>query len=83
MSLINCSECEKEISDHARWCPHCGFARSASQPMRTYVTDIDMSFFNMMGFMIKWAFAAIPAIIILAILFAMASGVLYGLVLRH
>ena len=25
MALIKCSECGKEISDHARQCPHCGF----------------------------------------------------------
>ena len=24
MGLINCSECQKEISDKARTCPHCG-----------------------------------------------------------
>ena len=24
MSLIKCSECEKEISESARSCPHCG-----------------------------------------------------------
>ena len=27
MALVNCSECNKEISDKARSCPHCGVAR--------------------------------------------------------
>ncbi len=25
MALINCPECKKEISDAAKFCPHCGF----------------------------------------------------------
>lgn len=25
MALINCTECNKEISDKAQNCPHCGF----------------------------------------------------------
>jgi hypothetical protein len=25
MSLINCPECEKKVSDTARACPHCGY----------------------------------------------------------
>ena len=34
------------------------------------VTNIDMPFENMVGFMVKWALASIPAFIILAIIFA-------------
>lgn len=47
---------------------------------RSKTIDIDMPFGSMVGFMIKWAVAAIPAIIILAILgfavFFVASTVL-------
>ncbi len=25
MALINCPECNKEISDKTRKCPHCGY----------------------------------------------------------
>lgn len=25
MALINCPECQKEISDKVKTCPHCGF----------------------------------------------------------
>ena len=39
------------------------------QPVqRVRVTDVDMSFGSMVGFMVKWAIAAIPALIILAAL---------------
>lgn len=36
------------------------------QPIRVTVTDVNMPFASMVGFMIKWALAAIPAMIILA-----------------
>ena len=29
MALINCPECQKEVSDTAVACPHCGFGVSA------------------------------------------------------
>jgi len=43
------------------------------------VTDIQMPFASMVGFMIKWAIATIPAAIILFVLGAMLSGVLAGM----
>ena len=36
------------------------------------VTDIQMPFWSMVGFMVKWAIASIPALIILYILFTVA-----------
>ena len=30
MSLINCPECNQQISDTAPTCPHCGFAQKAT-----------------------------------------------------
>lgn len=42
------------------------------------VTDIHMPFTSMVGFMVKWAIAAIPAIIILLFIFAVISAVLGG-----
>lgn len=41
------------------------------------VTDIKMPFWSMVVFMIKWAIAAIPALIILSALFALFS-LLFG-----
>tara|TARA_R110000822_G_scaffold187752_29_gene326988 strand:+ start:12277 stop:12465 length:189 start_codon:yes stop_codon:yes gene_type:complete len=42
------------------------------------ITDIKMPFWSMVGFMVKWAIAAIPAIIILSILGAIAMGFISG-----
>ena len=35
-----------------------------------------MPFFSMVGFMVKWAFAAIPALIVIAILWGMLGVIL-------
>jgi hypothetical protein len=43
------------------------------------VTDFDMSFGNMVGFMIKWAFAAVPAAIIIFMLVMMGMALLAAL----
>ena len=42
------------------------------------VTDIRMPFWSMVVFMIKWAVAAIPAFIILAVLGGVAAALLSG-----
>lgn len=43
------------------------------------VVDIGMNFGSMIWFMVKWALASIPALIILFIVFAIGLGVLGGL----
>jgi len=43
------------------------------------VTDIRMSFWSMVVFMVKWAIATIPAIIILAVVGSMVVNVLAAL----
>jgi hypothetical protein len=53
--------------------------RSAAEAMDVYVTNVTMPFWAMVGFMIKWSIAAIPAGIILLVLTAMAWAVLAGL----
>jgi hypothetical protein len=45
------------------------------------ITDIKMPFFSMVAFMVKWTIAAIPAFIILAIIGAVAVGVINGMAL--
>jgi hypothetical protein len=42
---------------------------------RVIVADIHMPFGSMVGFMVKWAIASIPAVIILVIIGAIISGV--------
>ena len=44
------------------------------------VVDVHMPFESMVVFMIKWAIASIPALIILVILGVLASGVIAGIV---
>jgi hypothetical protein len=43
------------------------------------VTDIKMPFGSMVVFMVKWAIASIPALIILFLLAALVSAILVGL----
>lgn len=42
--------------------------RTTGKPQEVVVTDIKMSFTSMVVFMVKWAFAAIPAVIIIAVI---------------
>ena len=44
------------------------------------VTDINMPFLSMVIFMIKWAIASIPAMIILGIAGAVMAGIFVGIV---
>lgn len=46
---------------------------------KVVVTDINMTFGSMVVFMIKWALAAIPAIIILSLILGIVSAILGGL----
>ena len=46
---------------------------------RVVVTDIRMPFWSMVVFMVKWAIAAIPALIILIIFWAVMMGLLGGM----
>jgi hypothetical protein len=47
-----------------------------SQPLRVVVTDIDMPMADIVRFMVRWAVASIPALIILAVI-----GVVIGVAL--
>ena len=56
----------------------------AADPLResqsVIVTDIHMPFGSMVAFMVKWAIASIPAIIILSIVGLVISAVFYGVI---
>jgi len=47
-----------------------------NETQKVIITDFKMPFFSMVTFMIKWAFAAIPAMIVISIVFAVLG---YGL----
>ena len=43
------------------------------------IVDIDMPFMSMVSFMVKWAIAAIPAVVILSLIATIAMSILAGL----
>jgi hypothetical protein len=57
----------------------------SESPSRVVVVNFDMPFGSMVNFMVKWAFASIPAVIILGIVIAIVILILgmIGSVLRH
>lgn len=55
------------------------FPDAAARPMRVRVVDIDMPFWSMTGFMVKWAIATIPAILLIVALGALLMTFLSSL----
>jgi uncharacterized membrane protein YdjX (TVP38/TMEM64 family) len=53
-----------------------------SEEQRVVVTDIQMPFMSMVVFMVKWVIAAIPAMIILAIVGSLFTAIFGSLVSR-
>lgn len=49
-------------------------------PAKVCVVDLDMPFWSMVVFMLKWAIATIPALFILFVAGAIATGILSGIV---
>ena len=83
MALIQCPDCTKDISDSARACPQCGFARPSSAPQRVNLTDINISISDIAMLIVKCAFAAIPALLILLFFLALISGFFGAALLRN
>jgi hypothetical protein len=53
------------------------------QIQKVTVIDFEMSFWRMVTFMVKWAFAAIPAAIILVITWTIITLVFGGILFHH
>jgi hypothetical protein len=51
----------------------------ATAPLHVVVKDVDMPIGSMCLFMVKWAVASIPAVIILSIMGVLAAAVFGGL----
>ncbi len=51
----------------------------AEQHNEVIVVDIKMRFWSMVFFMVKWAFASIPAVIILVALFTILTALFHGM----
>lgn len=82
MALKDCSECGSKTSDSAYLCPNCGHPQQAAATARTAIVDLDLPFTSMVGFMVKWVIASIPAMFILLVLGAflvMVLGSLLGI----
>ena len=47
-------------------------------PHRVAIADIDIPFWRMVVIIIKWAFASIPAVIIISIIFGIIGAILGG-----
>ncbi|OAI22033.1 hypothetical protein A1356_19775 [Methylomonas koyamae] len=52
---------------------------SDEEAKKVIVVDLQMPFFSIVTLMVKWALASIPAIIILAVIFSVVSGLMGGL----
>ena len=52
---------------------------SATQHVNVVIRDIDMSFGDMVRFILKWMFASIPAMIVFFIFAAIMSAIFGGL----
>jgi len=53
---------------------------SPQEPASVRIVDIKMPFGSMVVFMVKWAIAAIPALIILALIGVLVAGILMAMV---
>jgi hypothetical protein len=95
MAEEKCPHCGATVGPYDQKCAACGKGLSgrallgtspvsaASETIaRVSVVDINMPFGSMVSFMVKWAIAAIPAIIILAVLFSVVTGILAGVMRR-
>lgn len=67
---ISCLKCGKSGAAYEEICCYCG----TKYPLKTIITDVDMPFWSIVLFMVKWAFASIPAIFIIV-------GILLGIFL--
>ena len=48
-------------------------------PHRVAIADVDIPFWRMVAIMIKWSLAAIPAVIVISIIFGIIGAVLGGI----
>jgi hypothetical protein len=48
-------------------------------PHRVAIADVDIPFWRMVAIIIKWTFAAIPAVILISIVFAIIGAIVSGI----
>jgi len=54
-------------------------SREREAVQRVIITDIRMSFGSMVVFMVKWAIASVPAVLILLVLGSLFTGLLHAI----
>ncbi len=91
MSAKKCNNCGEVVlpyydkSTGAKKCPKCeAYIESHTNISRgVVIEDIHMPFWSMVAFMVKWAIASIPAMIILTLItifcISIFSGIIQGL----
>jgi hypothetical protein len=78
--LIECYECKAQVSDTAASCPHCGAVPPDSGgSLPVVVSDLDMRFSSIFWFLIKVAFAAVPAVVVLYTASTVIGGIIQPL----
>lgn len=82
MPTKKCNTCGRLIPEYDKQCPHChGEPHLLSKPgiQKVIIEDIDMHFGSMIKFMVKWAIASVPAILIISIIIAFITSILSAL----
>lgn len=78
-----CTQCDRPVSGRDLLAPgERGTRESQPGVQRVSVVDVDMPFFSMVAFMLKWAIASVPALIILAMMLALL-GAIFGAALAR
>lgn len=75
--LIDCYECKAKVSDTAASCPNCGaIPADPAGSLPVEVFNVDMKISTMFLFLLKAAFAAVPAVIVIYTAWTIVGGVL-------
>lgn len=61
----------------------CSPGRTRRRGEAVIITDIRIPFSSMVIFMVKWAIASIPTVLILMLIFSLVASVLSELFIRH
>jgi hypothetical protein len=82
MALIKCPDCEGQLSDGGRLCPHCGWEKGTYldpkgkvrtvTPFRISVADVNLPFWSIVRITIKWVVASVPALLLLVLIVVLA-----------
>ena len=78
MALVDCPECTTDVSEHADFCPHCGYPfgdREGAEKEAVVLTDIDIGFNDWALILLKAGIAALPVAILAVLLYLVLTVV--------